>query len=114
MEERKQKEIEYYDKKAESVLKEQSKEKIFGDFEGFKPQDLSSFRFLYKLLGNYCNDKLVLDYGCGNGVHSAFPLEAGAKKVIAIDLSEKSLEIARNRLRKEGLKEKIEFIYSTR
>jgi len=109
MEERKQKEIEYYDKKAENVLKEQSEEMVFGDFEGFKPQDLSSFKFLYKLLGNYCNDKLILDYGCGNGVHSAFSLKAGAKKVIAIDLSEKSLEIARNRLRKEGLKEKIEF-----
>jgi ubiquinone/menaquinone biosynthesis C-methylase UbiE len=110
MEERKRKEIEHYDKKAESLLKEQSEEKVFGDFEGFKPQDLSSFRFLYKLLGNYCNDKLVLDYGCGNGVHSVFPLKAGAKKVIAIDLSGKSLEIAKNRLKKEGLGEKIEFI----
>jgi len=109
MEERKQKEIEYYDKKAESVLKEQSKEKVFGDFEGFKPQDLSSFRFFYKLLEDYCNDKLALDYGCGNGIHSAFPLKAGAKRVIAIDLSEKSLEIARNRLEKGGLGEKIEF-----
>src|SRR4030042_1626888 len=108
MEERKQKEIEYYDKKAENVLREQSGEKVFGDFERFKPQDLASFRFLYKLLEKYSRDKLVLDYGCGNGVHSAFPLKAGAKRVIGIDLSEKSLEIARNRFKRKEAG-KIEF-----
>lgn len=88
MEERKLKEIEYYDK---TVVQSS------GDFEGFKPQSLASFRYLYQLLGKYCRDKIVLDYGCGNGVHSLVPLKAGAKKVIGIDLSEKSLEIARNR-----------------
>ncbi len=103
MEERKQKEIEYYDKKAEISSGN-------GDFEGFKPQMLSSFKFLYKLLGDNCQDKIVLDYGCGNGVHSLFPVKAGAKKVIGIDLSEKSLAICRKKAEREGIGEKLEFL----
>ena len=44
MEERKEKEIEYYDKKAEEFLKEKFQKKWLGDFEGFEPQSLESFR----------------------------------------------------------------------
>src|SRR3989344_3529774 len=106
MEERKQKEIEYYDQKAEEL----SRGPVSGDFEGFEPRILESYKFLYKLLKENCRDKLVLDYGCGNGVHSFAPINFGAKKVIAIDLSEKSLEIARERAKKEGVGDKVEFI----
>lgn len=103
MEERKIKEIEYYDKKAEAYSGQ-------GDFEGFEPQALSSFRFLYQLVGENCRGKIVLDYGCGNGIHSFFPVKMGAEKVVGIDLSEKSLEIARKKAREQGLQEKVEFI----
>ncbi len=103
MEERKQKEIEYYDKKAEELLKE-------GDFEGFNPKDLSSFSFCYQWLKENCKGKIILDYGCGNGIHSNFPAKNGAEKVIGIDLSGKSLEIAKERAKREGLGEKIGFI----
>jgi ubiquinone/menaquinone biosynthesis C-methylase UbiE len=101
---RKQKEIEYYDKKAEASRWEE------GDFEGFNPRDLESFRFCHQLIKENCKDKIVLDYGCGNGVHSIFPAKMGAKKVIGIDLSEKSLELARERVKKEGLLDKVEFL----
>jgi len=109
MEERKKIEIEYYDRKAEEILKNQQ---VLGsgDFEGFNPNLLSSFKFCYKILGENCKNKVVLDYGCGNGIHSIFPAIMGAKKVIGIDLSEKSLEIAKERVKKEGLEEKVEFI----
>lgn len=111
MEERKQKEIEHYDQKAEEFLKaDRGPTSNRADFEGFQPRDLASYKFLYRLLMDNCRDKLVLDYGCGNGVHSFFPFKAGARKVIAIDLSEKSLEIARERAKKEGMGDKIEFI----
>lgn len=103
MEERKQKEIKYYDKKAESFSGQ-------GDFEGFKFQDLASFIFLYQLLKENSRGKIILDYGCGNGIHSAFLVKAGAEKVIGIDLSEKSLEIAKERVKKEGLEKRVEFI----
>ena len=110
MELRKEKEVEYYNKKAEEFLKEKPQEKWLGDFEGFEPQTLSSFRFCYKLLKENCRDKIVLDYGCGNGIHSVFPAKMGAKKVIGIDLSEKSLAITRERTKRAGLEERIEFL----
>ena len=88
MELRKQIEIEYYDKRAQDSE---------GDFEGFNSRDLGSFKFCYELLEKYCKDKIILDYGCGNGVHAGFLAGLGAKKVIGIDLSGKSLEIARKR-----------------
>jgi ubiquinone/menaquinone biosynthesis C-methylase UbiE len=97
MELRKQKEVEYYDKKV-------------GDFKAFESSALASFQFLYKLLGNYCQGKVVLDYGCGNGIHAIEIAKLGAEKVIGIDLSEKSLGAARDRVKKEGLGDKVEFI----
>ena len=60
MEERKQKEIEYYDNQAENL-------------QGFEPSVLTSFQFLYKLLKDRCQDKVVLDYGCGKGEFSRAP-----------------------------------------
>ena len=121
MEERKIKEIEYYDRKAEKWLEENGMGKFAelrssyasakaSAFEGFKPQLLSSYQFLYRLLKKHCPRKIVLDYGCGNGLHSTFLVKAGAKKVIGIDLSAKSLERARERAIKEGMEDKIEFL----
>lgn len=110
MEKRKQKEIEYYDKKAKEWLKEKSIKEWRTDFEGFNPNLLSSFKFLYKILGEKCNDKVVLDYGCGNGIHSIFLAKMGAKKVIGIDLSEPQLLIAKKRAKQEGVEDKTEFL----
>ncbi len=110
MEERKKVEIEYYDKQAERRLKKFSGKYRQGDFEGFNPLALGSFKFCYNWLENHCKNKKVLDYGCGNGIHSIFPAKMGAEKVIGIDLSEKSLEIAKERAKRERLEDKIEFL----
>lgn len=86
MEERKINEIKHYDKRkfgAESV-------------EGFEPTTLNSFRFLYKIAEPLIKGKKVLDYGCGNGVHTAF-LAGHAAEVIGIDLSENSLQTAKKK-----------------
>ncbi|MCD6550425.1 class I SAM-dependent methyltransferase [bacterium] len=108
MEDRKQKEIEYYNEKAEEIIRE-FPENIEGDFEGFRFNNLESWCFCYGLLKKYCRNKKVLDYGCGNGVHSVF-LARYAREVVAIDLSEKSLEVARRLAQKNGLRRKIKFL----
>ena len=59
MEERKRKEIEYYDKQSAKV----SGGRASADFEGFEPQRLASFQFCYKLLRDSCQGKIVLDFG---------------------------------------------------
>lgn len=110
MDQRKKVEIEYYDKKAEDWLQDSSGKKWKSDFEGFVPTTLSSYRLCYALLKESCPGKKVLDYGCGNGVHSVFPVKWGAEKVIGIDLSEPSLQIAREKAKKEGVADKIEFL----
>lgn len=107
MELRKQKEIEYYDKGAKEWLESKPKRKEEGDFEEFTPFLLGSYNFLRKFLREKCKDKKILDYGCGNGIHSIHLAKMGAR-VYGIDLSEKSLEIARERAKREGVK--VEFI----
>ena len=110
MEERKQKEIEYYDKRAKDWLEINSEKKQDEDFEGFNPTLLSSFLFCYQWLKKHCAGKKILDFGCGNGVHSIFPAKAGAGEIIAIDLSEPSLVIARKRAEREAVGDKISFL----
>ena len=89
MEERKRKEIEHYDAGARYQLEKQGE-----DFEGFSPSILASYQFLYKVAAPIIANKKVLDYGCGNGVHSGFLAEHAAR-VVGIDLSQASLEVAR-------------------
>lgn len=48
------------------------------------------------------NGRLVLDYGCGNG-ENTLPLVARGARVIAVDVSEDLLRLARRRLALHGL-----------
>lgn len=109
MELRKEKEIEHYDKQAKEWLENASEDKWQSDFEGFQPKFLSSFVFCYQWLKENCKNKKILDYGCGNGLHSVFLAKLG-KGLIGIDLSEPSLKIAKERAEKEGLEDKTEFM----
>jgi len=110
MEDRKKTEIEYYDRRAEDWLRDDSGKEEKTDFEGFDPNVLSSYAFCYEFLKDKCKGQRVLDYGCGNGIHSIYPAKHGAKMVIGIDLSEASLKIARERAEEEGVSEKIEYV----
>jgi len=51
---------------------------------------------LKKLLPDF-QDKTVLDLGCGYGWHCIYAAEHGAKAVTGVDLSEKMLEVARQK-----------------
>jgi len=108
MEVRKKTEIEHYDKKAEELL-ESYKGNDGGDFEGFNPFLLNSYQFLQEYLKNKCKGKKILDYGCGNGVHYCWLVGFGGE-VVGIDLSEKSLEVARRIVEKEGISDKAKFL----
>jgi len=92
MEKRKQKEIAHYDKAVEGHRKE-------GDFEGFNPLFLESYRFLMDVLKEKGRGKVILDYGCGVGIHSLW-LKSYAKELTGIDLSNNSLDIARRKVKK--------------
>jgi len=105
MEERIKKEIEYYDARPDGANVVQGM-----DFEGFRPLDLASFRRAHELLKDACPGKLVLDWGCGNGVHSIPIAKMGAKKVIGIDLSRNLLAAARQSARGLEIENKIEFL----
>lgn len=94
MEERKQKEIEHYDKKAKGFVN-----------DSFNPFLLRGYRFLRKKTAELIENKEVLDYGAGNGIHSYW-LAQKASRVYAIDLSRNSLEIAKRR----GSADNLEFL----
>lgn len=110
METRKEREIKYYDQKASEQARNFSAKESSTDFEDFNPAVLNSFSFCYALLEKNCPGRKILDYGCGNGVHSLKIAGMKPEKVIGIDLSEKSLEIARRRISSEGLETVTEFL----
>lgn len=105
MEPRKQKEIAYYDTKAKEWIASGDSR---GDFEGFNPFALESYQFLQKVLKDACCDKRILDYGCGNGVHSVWLAQYGGN-IVAIDLSSASLEVAKKYAEREGVGSRITF-----
>ena len=57
-------------------------------------------------------NKKVLEIGCGMGTIAMNFARAGALKVTAVDLSEKSLDIAKQRAALYGFTEKIEFYHA--
>ncbi|MBI2484243.1 class I SAM-dependent methyltransferase [Candidatus Uhrbacteria bacterium] len=108
MEPRKEKEIAHYDTHARQWLSSHaSLDTGGGDFEGFHPSILSSYRHCYDLLARYAKGKSVLDFGCGNGVHLPY-LASLAASVTGIDLSEASLAIARRRIANLPVREHIQ------
>ena len=106
MEERKQKEVEYYD---EQALRQNSLAGQTVVQEDFFPV-LGSHKFLYAIAGPVCDGKRVLDYGCGEGIHIPF-LARHAGEVAGIDLSEGALAIARKHACQEGIGEdRVKFL----
>lgn len=92
MEERKKIEIEHYNKGVEPLLYGEQKE--LGSRMNFDPLNLGSYVFLRQISQDIIKGKKVLDYGCGTGFNIKW-LAFLAKEVVGIDLSEKSLAIAK-------------------
>jgi ubiquinone/menaquinone biosynthesis C-methylase UbiE len=64
------------------------------------------FPELAKLVGENFRDKTIVDIGSGIGLSSQIIKQSGAKKVIGIEISEKMVEIAKNKNGEKG----IEFV----
>lgn len=95
MEHRKKIEAKHYDRLAKEWSRHHLHERGNADVEALNHRAFSSYRFCEKWITKHVKKGYtLLDYGCGNGIHSVLPATLGAK-VIGIDLSEESLKIAR-------------------
>ncbi|MHA1581720.1 MAG: class I SAM-dependent methyltransferase [Candidatus Baldrarchaeia archaeon] len=70
---------------------------------------LVKFIELEKFFHNISKDTLILDVGCGNGRHSILCANLGFR-AIGIDLSPKLLKMAKQRIKKFNLPEKVNLI----
>lgn len=58
-------------------------------------------------------DKTVIDFGCGEGAEAIEMARHGARKVIGLDIQEKSLKVARQRAEKAGVSQSCVFALRT-
>jgi len=68
----------------------------------------SPYEFCEKWLTQHCKSKKILDYGCGHGIHSILPAKWGGV-VIGVDISIKSIKIAKERAIIEGVSDYVTF-----
>jgi 2-polyprenyl-3-methyl-5-hydroxy-6-metoxy-1,4-benzoquinol methylase len=74
------------------------------------PGKLYNFEFCLNVLGDL-SGKRILDVGCGVGSDAILFAKCGAS-VVGVDISEKSIEVARSRANANNVNELVEFICS--
>lgn len=110
LESRKKNEMTHYDNLAKKWQKSEGKDAWESDAEYLEHGIFSSYQFCDAWFKKHAKKNgELLDYGCGNGIHSILPAKLGAN-VTGIDLSEESLKIARKRAKREGVANKTEFM----
>ncbi len=75
------------------------------DYSGFylvKKKEVAKF-IDSVLSNNEVNGKIILDAGCRTGEYSSYFSEKGAKSVTGVDISGKSIELARKRFKQKNL-----------
>ena len=58
------------------------------------------------------HDFTILDVGCGSGRNSILFLQAGAQRVVGIDVARKMVELSSERARRHGVEGKCSFVQS--
>jgi len=105
----KQQEIGHYDRLAKDWQQSNDANKWDADAEYLAHGVFASYQFVDAWLGTHIKKgDSLLDYGCGNGIHSILPAKLGAK-VTGIDLSSESLAIARERAKRENVNDLATF-----
>lgn len=102
IEERKLKEIEYYDTQAQNT----PGAKEAGSAMDFNPFLLESYQVLKKSVKSKFTTGRILDYGCGIGIHLPWLANLGAE-VTGIDLSKNSLFQAKQILVKNNIQKVV-------
>lgn len=108
---------------AGTVVEEASIGKVFGEVYSQLPDEVY-FEESYEVLrarlesngispDELFRDKVVLDAGCGGGKFSAAMARLGARKVIGVDISEKSLEFARDQATKVPYGDKLDYRFGS-
>jgi SAM-dependent methyltransferase len=69
----------------------------------------ASMHYYKTWLAEHCRDKVVLDFGCGDGEYSLFLLESGARRVVGVDISDVSIENCRRKAAEAGGADRAEF-----
>jgi ubiquinone/menaquinone biosynthesis C-methylase UbiE len=69
----------------------------------------SPYLYCEQWLADRCRGRRVLDFGCGHGIYSVFPAQAGAT-VVGMDLSPESIRVATERARREGIQDSATFL----
>ncbi len=103
MEQRKKEEIAQFDNLARKKQKN-----VATDAEGLEHGIFSSYQFVERWMRAHIKKgDTLLDYGCGNGIHSILPAKLGVE-VTGIDLSSESLKLAKKFAERERVS--IEFL----
>lgn len=111
MEKRKKQEIEHYNILARKWMHDTSRANTKeADVEALEHGVFASYQFCEEWMKkNVKQGDRVLDYGCGNGIHSFLPAKQGAH-VVGIDLSRESLKIARHRAEEKKMTDNTQFL----
>ena len=84
------------------------------DFDTFKAKGISKIGFYFgENIFAELQDKLVLDFGCGEGNNALELAENGCRRVIGLDLQERFLERGRAEAIRRGLADRVRFVQKT-
>lgn len=106
---RQEEEREHYNAFAIHWQRQFSKKKWLSDVHLVQHNLYESYKYLELLIKKYSAGQIVLDYGCGTGIHSICPIQYGAIRVVGIDISDESLKIAKKHAQIANAEEKVHF-----
>ena len=115
LDERKRKEIQFFDQGRDQQYLDSLDRKTYQDFMGNRTKRYQtaskSAQYVDRWIQEHSKGKVFLDYGCGPGQNAIAAAQAGASLAIGLDISRVSVQIARERAQALGLRNAV-FIQS--